>query len=200
MADSLSDPRGLTEADLSWDRFNSGILPSSSWLLKFCVRWVVALQRLWLAIIILLGLQMTAAAPSIARYNAPNSNLAKTLKSGQFKDLIKDFVRSYQRQDYTVSVNRDQVDQPHRLTIASAGAIKGTITVNGEEVQTLERGSTVVNLAPYLKSGDMTVLLFGRYDPSAEPVTIRFQGPDTELDHQPTETGYLNYQLNLQIK
>lgn len=160
----------------------------------------MAFQRLWLAIIILLGLQMTAAAPSIARYSAPHSNLAETLKAGQFKALLEDFVRSYQRQTYTISVDRGQVEQPHRLAISSLGPIKGTITVNGEEVQTLERGSTVVNLAPYLESGDITVLLTGRYDPSPEPVSIRFHGPDTELDHQPTETGLLNYQLNLQIK
>ncbi|PSN19529.1 hypothetical protein C7271_06845 [filamentous cyanobacterium CCP5] len=157
-------------------------------------------QRFWLAIIILLGLQLTAASPSIARYSAPHSNLAETLRSGQFKTLLKDFVRSYQRQDYTISIDRNQVEQPHRLAIASPGPIKGTIAVNGEEVQTIERGATVINLAPYLKAGDTTVLLTGRYDPGSEPVTIRFHGPDTELAHQPAETGHLNYQLNLQIK
>lgn len=160
----------------------------------------MAFQRLWLAIIVLLGLQMTAATPSIALYSAPHSNLAETLKAGEFKALMKDFVNSYQRQVSTISVDRTQADRPHRLAISSPGPVKGAIAINGKAVQTIEQGSTVINLAPYLKAGDITVLLTGRYDPNTNPLTIQFDGPDTVLDHQPAETGYLNYQLNLQIK
>lgn len=160
----------------------------------------MALQRFWLAIVVLLGLQMTAAAPSIARYATPHHGLANTLKPGQIMTLLEDFVLSYQRQTHTVSIDREQLEQPHRLAIASLGPIEGKIFINGQEIQTLERGSTVINLTPHLQNGSATVLMTGRYTVTNEPVAIRFTSPDTELDHQPAEAGYLNYQLNLQVK
>lgn len=160
----------------------------------------MALQRFWLAVIVLLSLQLTAAASSVARYVTPHQHLAKTLKNGQFKTLLEDFVLSYQRQTHAITISRSQADQPHRLMITSSGAIEGDITINGELVQILKRGSTTINITPYLEAGDVSVFITGRYDPADAPVVIRFDGPDTNLNHRSAESGYLSYHIDLQVQ
>ncbi len=110
---------------------------------------------------------------------------------------------SYQRQTNTISLRRNRLNEPHRLTISTEPGVtlRGTITINGATQQSLalDQISGSVDLSPYLAQAITDVVIVGTYEPAAASVTVTFDGPDTRVQQQAGGTGRVNYQLNLVV-
>ena len=109
---------------------------------------------------------------------------------------------SYQRQSSTLTLSRNRLNEPHRLSIRSEGAtrLSGQIQVNGRVVKTLEPGTTTLDLAPYLSGNTTTVALTADYAPASARVAMEFTGPETTVSQQTSGNGQLNYELVLELR
>jgi len=158
------------------------------------------LSTLGMALLALVALT-TVVTPSSANGHQSFEMAHKALAAILSEASAKDVMRAYQRQTNTISIDGDDLDQPHHLTVSTAagGSLQGTIEINGNTQIPLTSASTTVDLSPYLTNSRTKVVITGRYSPIHGSVAVGFEGPVTTVQQQTGGTGVVNYELNLVI-
>lgn len=117
--------------------------------------------------------------------------------------LFIDSVQAQQQtQETTISINLEDLRQPHFLKIR--GATKGTqlngqIKLDGEWLQSIKNNHTQINLSPKLTKGRHIISIAGEYSPTNSSVLIEFSGTNTQVSQQTGGSGYINQTLIIEV-
>lgn len=110
---------------------------------------------------------------------------------------------SSQVQESTVSLNADDLSQPHVLRIfapQSSSSLSGSVSFNGRVIHSLRGRGTKINLSPYLRRGRNVVKISGYSSPSSASVEVEFSGPGTHINQTSSGTGSLNQRIVLDVQ
>jgi hypothetical protein len=105
-------------------------------------------------------------------------------------------------QTSTLSLNARDLSQPHILSInvpPNVTSLRGDIILDGQAIAPLNPAGTSLNLAPYLLPGIHYLKIVGTYQPTDASVTVRFNGPQTQVSQSSGGSGTLNLNLVLEV-
>ena len=164
-------------------------------------------QRCLLSIGVLLGVLMAVSPPTIAHLSFLSQAGWETLLGADHQlgdilslDFIEDMVQSSQRQSNTMTLDRANLNEPHELVVITSANLEGQIAIDDEVVASLNRGTTTLDVAPYLSADKVTRIdVTGTYSPSTASVTLQFEGPGVSMSQQSSGSGRLEYELNLEV-
>lgn len=109
--------------------------------------------------------------------------------------------QSYQQQETTVSVNKNQLNNPYLLSLQTSLAtnLQGKIEVNGKVITTNLNSNIVVDLSSYLNQGKNTVLITGSYNPANSSVTINLEGDGTSVTQTTGGNGQIQQKITIYV-
>jgi hypothetical protein len=108
---------------------------------------------------------------------------------------------SFGYQQSSISVNAANLRQPHILSINTSGTqLAGEITINGKVVKTLNNSKEEINLSPFLSEGEHKVEISARYAPSSSSISVKFDGPGTNVSQQTSGDGVLKATMNVTVR
>lgn len=108
----------------------------------------------------------------------------------------------YQLQSTSFDLHREDLKRAYWLTIqATSGTrMRGQIQLNRKVIQRLNGSSTIVNLAPYLRTGRQEVVIKGNYIPSEATVLLELKNDRTHIRQQNRGDGSLNQILIINVR
>jgi hypothetical protein len=105
-----------------------------------------------------------------------------------------------QTQATTISLNSDDLRQPHFLRVSTAAAqLNGRIELDGKLVQTLKNSRVQIDLSPKLTQGRHILSISGEYRPTNASVQIELIGPNTQVSQQTAGSGSINQTLIIEV-
>lgn len=124
--------------------------------------------------------------------------LAQTLQSYSSSSVIQ---QSSSNQTTEINLDAARLRSPHLLRISASdeAILSGTVAINGEVVEQLDRRETVFDLSPYLTSGRQEVVISGHYSPARSSVQISFSGPGLQVSQQTGGNGLLRQTLIINV-
>lgn len=110
--------------------------------------------------------------------------------------------QSYQEQETSVTVNKNQLNYPYLLSLKTSSSItnlQGKIEVNGKVITAKLNFNTVVDIAPYLNLGQNTVLITGNYNPASSSVTINLEGNGASVTQTTGGNGQVKQKITVYV-
>ena len=109
---------------------------------------------------------------------------------------------SQTRQETSVNVDFNNLNQPHILRISSENNVylTGSIQLNGKNIADLAGNSQEINLSSYLQRGVNTIDVLAQYDPTYATIKVEFFAPGTTVSQQASGKGELKQKITVRVE
>lgn len=111
--------------------------------------------------------------------------------------------QSDQVSETILSLNAEELSEPHWLRVRSSSSLSylsGSIFCNGRIIKHLNNGTTEVDISPYLRSGENSISILGRYSPSITMIEIELTGPSNQVSQSASGDGDIQSNIVIDVQ